>query len=92
MQVWKFCKALNNEDNRVKIIHLNENSGKGKAINEELKHVSGDIIIIQDDDLEYSPDDYPVNISTACPGTELYNGRRLPTISQERLKYYYNWL
>lgn len=41
-----------------KVLHHKENLGKGAAIRTGLKEASGDIIIIQDADLEYNPEDY----------------------------------
>ena len=36
-----------------------KNRGKGAAIQTALHHVMGDVVIIQDADLEYHPEDYP---------------------------------
>ena len=36
------------------------NMGKGTAIRIGLRHAVGDIVLIQDADMEYDPDDYPV--------------------------------
>ena len=41
-----------------KIIFNKINRGKGSAIKAGLKHIKGDIVIIQDADLEYDPNDY----------------------------------
>lgn len=43
----------------VKIYHHERNRGKGAAIRTALKHVTGDIVITQDADLEYDPEEYP---------------------------------
>ena len=42
-----------------KIIYNKKNQGKGYCIREGIKISSGDIILIQDADLEYNPEDYP---------------------------------
>ena len=48
-----------NENNNLynKVIHLDKNSGKGKAVIEGIKKSSKDYILIQDADLEYDPKD-----------------------------------
>ncbi len=47
-----------NFDSEYKIIKHNKNSGKGSCIKSAQNHISGDIVIIQDADLEYYPSDY----------------------------------
>lgn len=44
--------------NRLKITKHAVNQGKGAAIRTGLKYVSGDLVIIQDADLEYDPNDF----------------------------------
>ena len=47
---------LNQED--IIVIFHKKNSGKGSAIKTAKKLITGDIVIIQDADLEYDPNDY----------------------------------
>ncbi|MDP6548186.1 MAG: glycosyltransferase family 2 protein [Candidatus Woesearchaeota archaeon] len=45
-------------DSNLKTFFHQKNQGKGTAIRTGLKHVTGDIILIQDADLEYDPSEY----------------------------------
>lgn len=42
----------------IQMVFLKKNHGKGFAIRSALRRITGDIVIIQDADLEYDPDDY----------------------------------
>ncbi len=45
--------------NKLKVFFQPFNQGKGAALKTALSHVTGEIVIIQDADLEYDPADYP---------------------------------
>ncbi|MDH3336004.1 MAG: glycosyltransferase family 2 protein [Rhodospirillaceae bacterium] len=47
-------------DPRIKAIRHTANTGKGGALRTGFANTSGDIVMVQDADLEYSPDDYPL--------------------------------
>jgi len=52
----------------LKVIYKDANEGKGAAIHEAFRAVSGDIVIIQDADLEYYPEEYPRLIEPIVAG------------------------
>jgi len=67
----------------LKIHFQRKNFGKGAAIREGLKHVTGQIVVIQDADLEYSIDDYPKLLEPILNGKAkvVYGSRFLGKIS-----------
>ena len=59
-------RALERDD--VKVYFHTTNAGKGAAVRTALQHATGDIILIQDADLEYDPADYPALIKPILEG------------------------
>jgi len=47
------------EDSTVQVVRHATNLGKGAAVRTGLRHVRGDLVLIQDADLEYDPEDWP---------------------------------
>ncbi|OGQ14273.1 MAG: glycosyl transferase [Deltaproteobacteria bacterium RIFCSPHIGHO2_02_FULL_40_11] len=57
-----------NTDENVHVFYQKTNQGKGAALKLGFEKAQGDIIIIQDADLEYDPDDYKELISPIVKG------------------------
>jgi glycosyltransferase involved in cell wall biosynthesis len=53
---------------RFKLLLQERNQGKGAALRRGFQEVTGDIVLIQDADLEYSPEEYPDLIDLICSG------------------------
>jgi glycosyltransferase involved in cell wall biosynthesis len=49
-----------NNQGIIKVIFHDHNQGKGKAVRTGIEKASGDLLLIQDADLEYDPREYPV--------------------------------
>ena len=67
--------------NRIKIFFQPDNQGKGAALKAAFSHVTGDVVIIQDADLEYDPKDYPsllepiqAGLADVVYGTRFFGG------------------
>lgn len=83
----EILSGMNGNDSRLKIVHAERNAGKGAAIRVGIGHVTGDIVIIQDADLEYDCREYAKMLSPfEDPRTQVvYGSRFLGSISQMRL-------
>jgi len=52
-------ERANDPLNHIKVFLQPENQGKGAAIKTAISYITGDVVIVQDADLEYDPKDYP---------------------------------
>ncbi|MGZ4734272.1 MAG: glycosyltransferase family 2 protein [Acidimicrobiia bacterium] len=78
-------------DSTVKIVTHPQNRGKGAAIRTGLEHVTGDLVLIQDADLEYDPDDWPKLLTPMLKGrAKVVYGSRIT--GEHRNMLYLHWL
>ena len=83
-------KVLSKLKNKgLKIFFHEKNMGKGAAIRTALKHATGDIMLIQDADLEYDPKEYGKLLKPIIDGkAKVVYGSRLASIRKNLKKMY----
>jgi len=71
-------RSINPDDYQAKIYFHEKNQGKGAALRTAQGYATGDLIIIQDADLEYSPEEYPELVKPILEGrADVVYGSRL---------------
>jgi glycosyltransferase involved in cell wall biosynthesis len=76
-----------------RVVYHTRNRGKGAAIRSGLEHVTGDIVIIQDADLEYDPDEYPKLIGPIVEGkADVVYGSRFTGEGPHRVHLFWHYV
>src|SRR4030042_2840483 len=84
---------LKKYENRHKILHHQKNQGKGAGLKTGFQNATGDIIIIQDADLEYDPDEYINMIKPILDGkADVVFGSRFSGGGPHRVLYYWHYV
>jgi glycosyltransferase involved in cell wall biosynthesis len=88
---WDTMQKLAALDSRIRIFTHQINQGKGAALRTGFEQVKSDIIIIQDADLEYDPDEYPKLLMPILTGrADVVFGSRFLGSGMHRVLYFWH--
>jgi glycosyltransferase involved in cell wall biosynthesis len=79
--------------NQIKVFFQPVNQGKGAALKTALSHVTGDIVLVQDADLEYDPKDYPSLLAPIQAGqADVVYGTRFYGGGAHRVLFFWHYM
>lgn len=90
----KSINALKHKHRNVsfKTLFKSTNAGKGAALKDGFKISTGDIVLVQDADLEYNPDDYPILLEPFLKNeADVVYGSRLISNRPHRVLYFWHY-
>jgi glycosyltransferase involved in cell wall biosynthesis len=87
----EILKELDGKDG-VRVLFQEHNQGKGAAVWRGIRESTGDMVIIQDADLEYDPNEYPMLLRPILDGQAdvVYGSRFLGTPRGHRVLYFWH--
>jgi glycosyltransferase involved in cell wall biosynthesis len=89
----EIVQELVNSDSRIALLHHTKNRGKTESLKTGFAAAKGELIIVQDADLEYDPTEIPVVIQPILDGNaDVVYGSRFLIRKAARVLYFYHYL
>jgi|SRR5436190_22917888 len=90
-RTWEILQTLENRDNRLKLFRHDHNQGKGAALRTGVRQATSPVVIIQDADFEYSPNEYYLVLAPILSGkADVVYGSRFIGSGAHRVLYYWH--
>ena len=89
----EILRELVKEYNNIRPFFHDRNQGKGAALRTGFSQVTGDVVLIQDADLEYNPTDYPELLKPIERGVaDVVYGSRLVGAAPHRVLFFWHYV
>lgn len=89
----EILRQLAQEYDNIRPFFHERNQGKGAALRTGFRHVQGDVVLIQDADLEYNPIDYPELLKPIERGVaDVVYGSRLVGAAPHRVLFFWHYV